>query len=39
MAVLKLRYPEDARVGDQVWIDEVVAEGWILHEATRTNTP
>ena len=39
MAVLKLRYPEDAQVGDQVWIDEVVAEGWILHEATRTKTP
>lgn len=39
MAVLRLRYPEETKVGDQVWIDEVVAEGWILHEATLANTP
>lgn len=39
MAVLKLRYPENAKVGDQVWIDDIVAEGWILHEATLTSKP
>ncbi|MFM7181843.1 MAG: hypothetical protein ACKO2G_10325 [Verrucomicrobiales bacterium] len=39
MAVLSLRYPEGAKVGDQVWIEDMIAEGWILHEATRANKP
>lgn len=39
MVVLKIRYPENAAVGDQVWIDDVAAEGWILHEETRTTEP
>ena len=39
MAVLKLRYPENAAVGDQVWIEDILAEGWILHEETRTQEP
>ncbi len=32
LAVLKVRFPEDARTDNQVWIDEVLAEGWVLAE-------
>jgi hypothetical protein len=39
MAVLKIKYPEGAPVGEQVWIEEVLAEGWVLGEMVGAQNP
>lgn len=30
LAVLKVRFPDNPRTDNQIWIDEVLAEGWVL---------
>ena len=39
MAVLTVRYPEGSVVGDQFWIHEVIAEGWVTGAREEQSNP